>query len=131
MSEKNREIPQGLENTIKQCEESLLHSDHIKNPEILKTLLADEFEEIGSAGFICCRQDVVDWLVNKGKDARWELKDFRVKILSDGLVLAIYHARKVGQAAAQSKGSLRSSIWKKTSASNGWQMIFHQATKIL
>jgi hypothetical protein len=115
---------------IKRLELKLLHSDMKVSPSLLDTLLANEFEEIGDNGTVNARQDVADWLLNKNAQDRWLLSDFRIKRLSADLVLAIYHAKKVAdQRNVVSQGSVRSSIWKYNT--QGWQMIFHQASKIV
>ena len=114
-----------IELTIKALEEKLLHSDVRKNPEILNELLAEDFEEIGSTGKVSIRDDVVQWLVTKERDARWSLSEFRVRELTPDLVLAVYCAIKVGN----SSGSIRSSIWKQSGGH--WKMVFHQATKMV
>lgn len=115
---------------IRQLELKLLHSDIKVMSSLLEALLAKEFEEIGSNGTISRRQDVVDWLLNKNPQDRWLLTDFRVRELSTDLVLAIYHAEKVvGKKNMVSKGSIRSSIWRHNT--QGWQMVFHQASKII
>ena len=118
-----------IEEHIKQLEQKLLHSDTRANPKILDELLADDFEEIGSIGQISSRKDVINWLVNKEKDIRWSLNEFRIKQLSPDLMLAIYRATKNENTGNASKGSIRSSIWKRTD--KGWQMIFHQGTKLI
>ena len=115
---------------IKRLELKLLHSDIKVLPSLLEVLLAKEFEEIGSNGAVSRRQEVVDWLLNKSPEDRWAITDFRVKELSTDLVLAIYHAEKIaGQKNIVSKGSVRSSIWRRNT--QGWQMVFHQASKII
>jgi hypothetical protein len=115
---------------IKRLEFKLLHSDMKIMPSLLDTLLAKEFEEIGGNGVVNSRQEVVGWLLNKNPQDRWLLTDFKVRELSTDLVLAIYYAKKVvGQKNIVSKGSTRSSIWKRNT--QGWQMVFHQASKII
>lgn len=115
---------------IRRLEFKLLHSDMKVTPSLLDTLLAKEFEEIGGNGAVSSRQEVADWLLNKNPQNRWSLTDFRVKELSADLVLAIYRAEMVvGQKNIVSKGSIRSSIWKHNT--QGWQMVFHQASKII
>lgn len=115
---------------IKRLELQLLHSDSTVLSSLLEVLLAKEFEEIGSHGNVSPRQEVVDWLLNKSPEDRWLLTDFRVKELSAGMVLAIYHAEQIaGHRSIASKGSVRSSIWRHNT--QGWQMVFHQATKII
>ena len=115
---------------VRQLELKLLHSDIKVMPSLLDALLAKEFEEIGGNGAVSSRQEVVDWLLNKNPQDRWSFTDFRVREVSTDLVLAIYHAKKVvGQKNIVSKGSVRSSIWKHNT--QGWQMVFHQASKII
>ncbi len=119
-----------ITNIIKQLELKLLHSNFKVLPFLLDVLLANEFEEIASNGVVSPRQEVVDWLLNKNPEDRWILTGFRVKELSADLVLAIYQAEKVaGQKNIASKGSVRSSIWRHNT--QGWQMVFHQASKII
>jgi hypothetical protein len=117
-----------LVDQIKQLELKLLHTDMKATPSLLDTLLAQEFEEIGSNGHVSTRQEVVDWLLNKDPNDRWSLTDFRVKELSPDFVLAIYHARKISDHDGASKGSIRSSIWKYDG--HRWKMVFHQASKL-
>ena len=117
-----------IENKIKELEEKLLHSDVRENPEILKQLLSDEFEEIGSNGKISSREDVIDWLLNKEKNISWSLSDFRIKKITSDIVISIYRARKIISNDNVSNGSMRSSIWKFSDSQ--WKMIFHQGTKI-
>lgn len=119
---------EGLDTDFKVLEERLLHSDYQEQPEILDQLLDDEFEEIASSGVLVSREDVVHWLLHKEKYARWRLDDFTTRLLANGLVLTVYHARQIHIEDKGRAGSHRSSIWKK---SNGhWKMIFHQATKV-
>lgn len=114
---------------IKKLEEKLLHSDVRRNPEILKELLDEDFEEIGSIGKASTREEVINWLVTKEKNIKWTLNEFRIRELAPDLVLAIYTATVNEHQKNVSKGSLRSSIWKLNDAN--WKMIFHQGTKIL
>ena len=117
---------QGLEEQIEYLENKLLHTDVRKNPELLTSLLAEDFEEIGSSGIVNTRAEVVEWLTRKEQDITWTLSHFRVKLLSENIVLANYQAIKNGT--TSSKGSIRSSIWQRNNGN--WQMIFHQATKL-
>ena len=115
---------------IRRLEFKLLHSDMKVRPSLLDELLAKEFEEIGGNGAVNSRQEVVGWLLNKNPQDRWSLTDFRVRELSIDLVLAIYRAEKIVEKKnIVSQGSIRSSIWKHNT--QGWQMVFHQASKII
>jgi len=117
-----------LESEIKQLEEQLLHSDLRSNPALLNELLSDDFEEIGTAGILNTRNDVVDWLLNKESNVHWSLTNFSLRELSDNLVLAKYHAK----ANNRNKVTHRSSLWKRVEfkATVKWQMVFHQGTPI-
>lgn len=114
---------------IKQMELTLLHTDMQANPSLPEELLSEEFEEIGSDGRINSRQAVVEWLMNKDNQLKWSLEDFRVKTLSNDLVMAIYRTKARNEAAKVHQGSIRSSIWRRRGDS--WEMVFHQATKLI
>jgi hypothetical protein len=117
-----------IKNHIKSLEDKLLHSDFDKNPEIVEELLSESFEEIGVLGKISSRKEVIFWLVKKDKDMKWALNDFKVRELTPNLVLATYQATSQGIDSVNSKGSIRSSIWKL--CSGHWEIIFHQATQV-
>ena len=118
-----------LEIQIKSLEEKLLHSDVTANPRLLDELLCKDFEEIGNTGHVSTRDEVIDWLINKENNSRWALMNFRIKPLTDNLVLALYLAKQISGHKKSSHGSVRSSIWKYDG--NSWKMIFHQGTKII
>jgi hypothetical protein len=117
-----------LESEIKQLEEQLLHSDLRSNPALFNELLSDDFEEIGTAGILNTRKDVVDWLLNKESNINWSLTNFSLRQLSDDLVLAKYYAK----ANNSNKVTHRSSLWKRVNSKTTvkWQMVFHQGTLI-
>ncbi|MDT8397636.1 MAG: DUF4440 domain-containing protein [Pseudomonadales bacterium] len=121
-----------LAQLIRQLEESLLHNDFSADPQLLDSLLAAEFEEIGPGGNKTSRQQVIEWLLHKPADARWRFTDFRIKPLAEDLVLALYHAQQADPQARVSKGSMRASVWKRVPGeAHAWQMLFHQATRVL
>lgn len=118
---------QSIAEHIKQRELELLQTDWRANPSLIDDWLSDGFEEIGSNGQISTRNDVVNWLLNKDNAIQWSLTDFRIKALADGLVMAVYIAKKRNAPNNTSKGSIRTSIWQRQG--NNWKMVFHQATK--
>lgn len=118
-----------IENTIRELEEKLLHPDVRANPSMIKALLSEEFEEIGSNGKISSREDAINWLMTEDPTKRWTLTEFKVRQLSTDIVLACYRAKQVGNTDSSSAGSIRTSTWKKSN--NEWKMVFHQATKLL
>lgn len=117
----------GLTGQIKVLEERLLHADMREDPSLLDELLSENFEEIGSSGAINSRLAVVNWLVNKNKNDRWMLSDFRVSVLSTEIVLAIYQAQRITDNDSVACATIRSSIWKRHGRS--WKMMFHQASR--
>ncbi|QOJ23311.1 MAG: DUF4440 domain-containing protein [Gammaproteobacteria bacterium] len=113
---------------IQQLELQLLQSDLNAHPGLIDELLAQDFEEIDNYGHLHSRADVIDWLKRKDPDLRWAFRDFRIKALSNDLLLAIYALQKPDQAGNQVSESIRTSLWQRQG--DNWKMIFHQATKI-
>lgn len=116
-----------LAEQIQHLELKLLQADLNAHPEYIDELLAENFEEIDNHGHIHTRYNVVDWLKNKDPNMRWVFESFRVKALSDDVVLAIYSLQKTRQS-INSAGSIRTSIWHRQG--KHWKMVFHQATKL-
>ncbi len=112
---------------IQQLELKLLQSDLMAQPGLIDELLAENFEEIDSNGEIRSRDDVVGWLLHKDQHIQWTFKDFRIKALTNGVVLAIYSLRKPDQPGTDYTGSIRTSIWQYRK--NQWKMVFHQASR--
>ncbi|MBL8497819.1 DUF4440 domain-containing protein [Nitrosomonas sp. JL21] len=110
---------------IEQRERALLQTDWNANPKLIDEFLAVEFEEISGNGQITTRQDVVSWLMHKKNDAEWSLMNFRIKMLTDEIVLANYSIRSSVKPGNACKGSMRTSIWQLQQGQ--WKMIFHQA----
>lgn len=112
---------------IKQLELKLLHTNVQNDISILEALLSSEFEEIDSNGNLATRQAAVEWLKSRDHTIRWQLEEFRIKILSDDLILAIYSAMKLDTVNSTGRGAIRTSIWRQQKAQ--WQMLFHQVSK--
>lgn len=116
-----------LAGLIQQLELSLLQSDLTAHPGLIDELLAEDFEEIDQQGTVRSRSDVINWLMRKDPGIRWAFKDFRIKIVSGDVVLAIYSLQKPDQPDAGSGGSTRTSLWRYRN--NQWKMVFHQASR--
>jgi hypothetical protein len=125
-----------LAEQIMQLELKLLHTDMRAHPAVIDELLDSAFEEIGSDGQTHSRQDVVTWLQNKDSAQHWSLADFRIKPLSNDMVIAVYRAVRHDPAQETGKdqngqkayrGSIRSSVWQRRD--DRWKMVFHQATQ--
>ncbi|MBS0588590.1 MAG: DUF4440 domain-containing protein [Proteobacteria bacterium] len=115
-----------LTGIIQRLELDLLHSDLNANPGLIDELLAQDFEEIDNQGQLHSRSDVIEWLKRKDPELHWAFRDFRVKVLADDCVLAIYSLQKTQQ--SSTPRSIRTSLWQRRD--NQWKMVFHQATKI-
>jgi hypothetical protein len=115
-----------LTGIIQRLELDLLQTDLTVHPGLIDELLAEDFEEIDNQGQRHSRGEVIDWLKRKKPELHWAFRDFRVKVLADDCVLAIYSLQKPQQSSAP--GSIRTSLWQRQD--NQWKMVFHQATKI-
>lgn len=114
---------------ILQREQSLLLPHSRKNTQLLDALLHDEFEEVGASGRFVDKQQAMQWLMRENDDFDWALTDFRLRVLSDEMVMANYIAVKRHRKSGTEKKSVRSSIWKKTG--DNWAMIYHQGTALV
>jgi hypothetical protein len=113
---------------IEQLELKLLHTDFTVNSALIDDFLSVDFEEISENGQVNSRNSVIHWLLHKDNDVQWLLKDFRIKVLTEDLVLANYIAKKCNNRDSISKESTRTSLWRHQEGT--WKMVFHQATKI-
>lgn len=111
------------------CEIALLHTDFIRQPDLLELMLAQDFQEISSAGR-SGRESVRQWLLQKDPRARWELDHFETSEITPELRLVTYHARQVIPEKPANKGSMHSSLWCYSKHMQCWQLRFHQASKL-
>src|SRR5258706_12073860 len=91
---------------LRELEEELLLPATRRNPEALAALLADEFREFGSSGFVFDRRQVMEALQSESP-IRFSITDFRATLLAEGLALVTYRAIRHDEPSA----SLRSSVW--------------------
>ena len=88
-------------------------------------LLADDFIEIGSAGRVFTKQQVIEALQDE-EPVLVSITDFHLRSLSPEITLVTYRASKHSASKDTAVVSLRSSLWQKVAGR--WQMIFHQGT---
>ena len=74
---------------IKRLELKLLTTNLKGDSALIDELLSDDFEEISSNGQINPRGDVVNWLLDKDNHIQWSLTDFRIKVLTDPLLVLL------------------------------------------
>jgi hypothetical protein len=116
-----------IESQLRKLEMDLLRPEVRRNPEMLASLLAEEFREFGSSGRIYTRDEIVNLL---SAESPWTfcITDFSVMMLSAGAALVTYQASRQSESLPQASKSLRSSLW--VLREDRWRMLFHQGTKI-
>lgn len=115
------ESADGLLSRLRDCEDRLLHGD----PALADALLAPDFEEVGVDGRRSGREAVLAWLRARDPALRWRLLEVEVLALGEGLGMLRYLARRAG---TEGGGSRRVSLWQQ--GPQGWQLRFHQATRV-
>lgn len=109
-----------LKEHLKELEESHLKPDVRTSPQQLDKILADDFFEFGSSGYIIVKQDCI----GEGGVEPFEmsLHHFDIHPLAPDVVLTTYYIKDQ----TRNRNTLRSSIWKWIDGR--WQMFFHQGT---
>jgi hypothetical protein len=92
------------------------------NPARLEDLVRDDFIEFGSSGRVYEKRMLIDML-SQEDHIPVIIRDFAIRELAPGIALINY--RSVGHSGQEAR---RSSIWIK--GNGGWQMVFHQGTRI-
>lgn len=102
-----------LEKHILKLENKLLKPGIRQSAEKTSELLADDFTEFCSSGYIYHHNkgQAIDEGTNL-QSMKWEITDFDINKLSNKCVLATYRLIKHSESDENKKCSLRSSIWK-------------------
>lgn len=120
MREGGSGLEKGLREKIRDLEESHLKLEIRKQPEKLGQILADEFKEIGSSGFMFGKKECLEDGVTLHE---LSLHHFDIQLLAPEVVLTTYLIHNK----TKEENTLRSSIWKRIDGR--WQLYFHQGTK--
>ncbi|MBE4907537.1 DUF4440 domain-containing protein [Bacillus luteolus] len=104
---------------LKELEERHTNLEIRKSREELDKILADEFFEIGSSGYMFTKKECLDTGVVL---TEMTLHNYEIYPLADGVVLSTYYIRDE----TRDRNTLRSSIWKMIDGR--WQLYFHQGT---
>ena len=108
-----------LKEQLLQLEESHTRMEVRQSREKLDEILADEFFEIGSSGFMYDKEECLETGVVL---TEMTLHNYEIYPLAEGVALATYFIVDK----TRNRNTLRSSIWKFI---NGrWQLYFHQGT---
>ena len=111
-------------------EEALLHTRHTDNQNALEAMLAGDFWEVSANGRRSSRAQVLQWLLHKDPEARWQLQNIKVKELGDACRLVQYHARQIAPVPSSGQGAWHSSVWCRENPHSPWRLAFHQATRL-
>lgn len=111
-----------LSEKIIYLEKRLLDPKVRKSAEELDKLLADEFIEYCTSGYVCNKQETLD-SVSNNEEVEIIPKNFIVRSLAQDVVLINFETFNKSTGVT----SRRSSIWKLIDAT--WQLFFHQGTK--
>ena len=118
-----------LLSTLRQLECELHQPKCRRDRARLLQLLAPDFREFGRSGASYTRKEILDLLPAESEPAQIHAQDFAVNQLADGVVLLTYRSAQINSEGELSRHTNRASIWRHTDS--GWQMVFHQALKII
>ncbi|WP_079527276.1 nuclear transport factor 2 family protein [Solibacillus isronensis] len=110
---------ENLKEHLQQLEESHTGLEVRRSKEKLDAILADDFFEIGSSGYI---YDKKECLENGVVLTEMKLHNYKIYPLAHDIVLATYFLVDT----TRERNTLRSSIWKLIDGH--WQLYFHQGT---
>ena len=108
-----------LKEHLQKLEESHIGLEVRMSMEKLDEILADEFFEIGSSGFMYDKQECLETGVVL---TDMTLHNYEIFPLAEGVVLSTYFIVDT----TRNRNTLRSSIWKLIDGR--WQLYFHQGT---
>lgn len=108
-----------LKQHLKMLEESHITPNVRESVEKLDAILADEFFEIGSSGYMYDKKDCLETGVVL---TDMSLHNFEMYRLADDVVLTTYFIVDT----TRNRNTYRSSIWK--CIDGRWQLYFHQGT---
>ncbi|MER2155717.1 MAG: DUF4440 domain-containing protein [Solibacillus sp.] len=110
---------ENLKEHLQQLEESHTGLEVRRSKEKLDAILADEFFEIGSSGYIYDKKECLETGVVL---TEMKLHNYEIYPLAHDIVLATYFLVDT----TRERNTLRSSIWKLIDGH--WQLYFHQGT---
>ena len=110
---------ENLKEHLQQLEESHTGLEVRRSKEKLNAILADEFFEIGSSGYVYDKKECLETGVVL---TEMKLYNYEIYPLAYDIVLATYFLVDT----TRERNTLRSSIWK--FIEGRWQLYFHQGT---
>ncbi len=105
-----------------ELEQRLLDPTVRGSPQAVIPLLHPEFLEFGSSGRVYTKEMMVQMMVQETPGVV-KIRDFDVREITPEVALVTY--RTIG---GEGKETRRSSIWLRRDS--GWQIVFHQGTRV-
>jgi len=109
-------------------EKSLLTFEIRSSREQLRTLISNDFREIGASGTYLGFNEVLEDLPHSAENWSAISQNFECHELSDNIVQVIYRCKIIHDYDDEPVYSLRSSIWR--IEDGHWKMVFHQGTRV-
>jgi len=116
---------------LRALEERLLSAEGRASPELIDSLLADDFVEIGSSGDIFGKRETLEGLAEETRDGHVYERttaDWSVRALAEDVALVTYKVVTRDATDGSTSVSRRSSTW--AFRAGRWQMVFHQGTRL-
>jgi hypothetical protein len=117
-----------IANHLRSLEEQLLQPAFRRNTDLLASIIADDFIELGGSGRVFDKSSILEHLKNESPRPASLLADFKTRELAPGVILATYKITTRNAAEEPVSQSRRSSIWSHVHGQ--WQITFHQGTPI-
>ena len=109
-------------------EKALLTDEIRHSPDRLRSLISDDFREIGASGAYLGLADVLEELPLSAENWSAIAQNFECRKLGDDIMQVIFQCVITHDRNSEPVYSLRSSIWRLEDGQ--WKMVFHQGTKI-
>lgn len=90
-----------------------------------RTMMAEDFWEVGASGNRYSREHVLDVLDERQRDPQpdpWETDEFHCRQLAEAVYLLTYTLRQ-GERVTR-----RATVWRRDA--DGWKIVFHQGTRV-
>ena len=109
-------------------EKALLTYEVRCSPERLRSLISDDFREIGVSGVYFGLAEVLENVPLTAQNWSAVAQNFECRYLSDDIAQVVFQCIIIHDIDSEPVYSLRSSIWRLEGGQ--WKMFFHQGTKV-
>lgn len=122
-----------LSSLLLRLEEHLLRPDIRSDARALEAILSDDFREVGAAGHVYDRDDIIRALTSEPYDDRIAITGFTVNIHTvdhrgNDVVMTSCLSTRSTPDGKRIRSARRTSVWMR--CDDTWRMRFHQATML-